>query len=1246
MALRIEANAEPIPGYRLIDRLGSGGFGEVWKAEAPGGLFKAIKFVQRHAPEDDDSAIAMNEDRSRADQEWKSLGRVKTVRHPFILLLDRYENIDNFLVIVMELADRTLSDRFKECRSQGLPGIPREEMLGYMAEAAEVLDLMNEKYQLQHLDIKPQNLFLVHNHVKVADFGLVKDTTSGVKLMTITGGVTPVYAAPETFDGKFSRQSDQYSLAIVYQEMLTGYRPFTGTSMKQLILQHLQNAYDLTPAPISDRPAIARALSKNPEDRFATCLEFVQHLRAASQIQPNVTASSAVVPVHGDRAFPTMPKTLGMRGASGPVKTANPNFSVEDEFLKTPAAPPPGPKVFDSRARSAAPPAPHPATATPTDHERAASARRQEERRAKQPGAPELPGVIQPCLIIGLGQLGIDTLTQMRHRLVTELGAVDATPQIRVLAVDTDQTTIQAATAGLSPTALRTQDSYVARLQRPSHYLKTRDGKLPTDQWLNPKLLYRIPREQKGAGLRALGRLAFVDHYRAIAKRIDSELLACVSQDTPHDSAPECDLGLRTLKPRVYIVTSLTGSSGSGMFVDVAYLARKLLNSHGHSDAEIVGVFFLPTVRHEQIYGPALANTYAALTELQHYCQSDSCFTAHYETAASAVKGEGVTEVGPAFQRCILFTLPPASGKRSAFDNTPTTTRAGDFLYRDVATTLGPTVDEARLGKLDFSTQYRSATELTLQSVGLYRIHWPRHALLDHGARWLCAQLITRWMNKDSRELAPTIQQWTHERWDSLGMRPEHLIERFQELCEHSLQQTPEQMLAEILAPLQEAMESAVPAKGKPQTVHLGPVVQCMEKLENVIGIPEEARSARSVSSEAALMERALADITHVVADECEQRLAELAVTLLEDPNYRLAGAEEALRQFSTLVEKALSAQEILAKELTDKSTQLGLRIQQLTESAGQVGTNSKSSWSTSLSRRTTVASKTLSSNDLFELVRTYTKTRYHSLVLAHLNRLYVGLRGHLSDQIREVGFCRQRLGELLGLVQPSAPPVAANEPAPAGERALYPAGCLNLKDAIGRLTQEITLEDQLQFDQRIQEWITANYHALLHVCMGTSTQVRNLAPAMVHEAETYLKERLHGASVAEMYLMEQRRRYNEGADDIVVDDFERCLDDATPEMGRIMEKNGITLLTLPKDEFGQHMCDLVNERIPGVKASTTERLDEILFYHETLNIRWKDLEQLGPTGKEAYQQRLQADPSSLHSREDLSAFQSVAAGS
>src|SRR5262249_1445253 len=218
MPLRIERLAEPIPGYRLLERLGGGGFGEVWKAEAPGGLLKAIKFVYGDLED-------LGEQGQRAEQELKALSRVKTVRHPYILSLERFDIINGQLMIVMELADKNLWDRFKECRGEGLIGIPREELLGYMAETAEPLDLMNTESQLPHLAIKPQNLFLVHSHIKVADFGLVKDL-EGMQA-SVTGGVTPVYAAPETFDGWVSRYSDQYSLAIVYQELLSGQRPFT-----------------------------------------------------------------------------------------------------------------------------------------------------------------------------------------------------------------------------------------------------------------------------------------------------------------------------------------------------------------------------------------------------------------------------------------------------------------------------------------------------------------------------------------------------------------------------------------------------------------------------------------------------------------------------------------------------------------------------------------------------------------------------------------------------------------------------------------------------------------------------------------------------------------------------------------------------------------------------------------------------------------------------------------------------------
>src|SRR4051812_42809652 len=158
MAIRVESRAEPIPGYRLIERIGGGGFGEVWKAEAPGGLLKAIKFVYG-------DLHGAGEDDARAEQELKAMSRVKSVRHPYILSLERYDILDGQLIIVMELADRSLWDRYKECKAEGLMGIQRNELLDYMEEIAEALDLMNIQYQLQHLDVKPQNLFLVHQHI-------------------------------------------------------------------------------------------------------------------------------------------------------------------------------------------------------------------------------------------------------------------------------------------------------------------------------------------------------------------------------------------------------------------------------------------------------------------------------------------------------------------------------------------------------------------------------------------------------------------------------------------------------------------------------------------------------------------------------------------------------------------------------------------------------------------------------------------------------------------------------------------------------------------------------------------------------------------------------------------------------------------------------------------------------------------------------------------------------------------------
>ncbi|NQU26204.1 MAG: protein kinase family protein, partial [Candidatus Nealsonbacteria bacterium] len=145
--------AEVVAGYTVSERIGVGGYGEVWKAEAPGGLTKAIKFI--YGCLDDERAVG----------ELKALNRVKEVRHPFLLSLERIEVIDGQLLVVTELADSSLTQRFQQCLDSDLPGIPREELLIYMHDAADALDYMSENHSLQHLDIKPENLLIVGGRV-------------------------------------------------------------------------------------------------------------------------------------------------------------------------------------------------------------------------------------------------------------------------------------------------------------------------------------------------------------------------------------------------------------------------------------------------------------------------------------------------------------------------------------------------------------------------------------------------------------------------------------------------------------------------------------------------------------------------------------------------------------------------------------------------------------------------------------------------------------------------------------------------------------------------------------------------------------------------------------------------------------------------------------------------------------------------------------------------------------------------
>jgi formylglycine-generating enzyme required for sulfatase activity/serine/threonine protein kinase len=288
--LTLHAGARPLPDYELVRKLGAGGFGEVWQARGPGGIDVALKFIRLEAR---GSAL-----------EVRALEVMKTIRHPNLAGLSGVWRTDEWLILAMELCDHSLQDRLNEALQQNLPGIPLKELLNYVRGAAEGLDALHEA-KVQHRDVKPANLLLLHKGVKVADFGLAKMMEQTAA--SHTGAMTMAYAAPEFFMGETTRHSDQYSLAATYFHLRTGQLLFQG-SQHQVMYGHLSTTPDLSKLPKAERAVVARALAKEPEKRWPSCEAFADALQEACRSDPQ----SRTKPLEPDaNAMPPVPASRG-----------------------------------------------------------------------------------------------------------------------------------------------------------------------------------------------------------------------------------------------------------------------------------------------------------------------------------------------------------------------------------------------------------------------------------------------------------------------------------------------------------------------------------------------------------------------------------------------------------------------------------------------------------------------------------------------------------------------------------------------------------------------------------------------------------------------------------------------------------------------------------------------------------------------------------------------------------------------
>jgi hypothetical protein len=437
-----------------------------------------------------------------------------------------------------------------------------------------------------------------------------------------------------------------------------------------------------------------------------------------------------------------------------------------------------------------------------------------------------------------------------------------------------------------------------------------------------------------------------------------------------------------------------------------------------------------------------------------------------------------------------------------------------------------------------------------------------------------------------------------------------------------------ELLFAESIAPLltrPSAQGEPPSAKSRKEIRRQTPqqVAEVLLALEELVGKPEDDNTPAEPSRLARLARETAARI----GAEWSQKLAELPVCLIEDPAFRLAGAEEASRLIVANVEAVLQHQEPLARDLAEKAQEAHDHLRVAAGRPARPGGR--------------LSSK--SPEQIIDLCRQYPKQRLHHLVLTSVLSAFVGLRGHLSDELREINFCRVRLNELQRMLDEGSASEQSVADRPPGDggigRVLYVSGCKGLDEAVKMVLETMGPERMLELDGEMEQMIRAQFTALVHVCLTNQSLLKPLERAMLQTAGDYVARQLPATSVASLFF--EQHADSESAEGEAIDLYHQ----AGPEVsvgraakaGRVgIEPVELCVLATPTDDASEQFRQVLVRGVPQVEINTAISTEDILIYRERVNVALTDLEHLGPVGHDAYMQMSSTEHFTPHSRCDV----------
>ncbi len=292
--------------YRVVKRLGKGGFAEVYLVE------------HLHLDGEQYALKVLRSDFEGTEQKARFAREMKTARklvHPSIVVVREFSQVGDLLCYAMDYVEGpTLIEVLRREQAAGRPALSVERAVARIREVLEALAFAHEQ-GVVHRDIKPENVLVEaegtpKERAKVLDFGIAKILSDGTKTLSQGGIGTPAYMPAEQAEGKkgaIGPWSDIYATGCTLFELLTGRTPFVSESSLGYVVQHMHEPVppfaDVAPAlefPAGLEDIVRRALAKDPKARYGSAedmLEAIEALGIASGRRPQRSRVEVQVPV-------------------------------------------------------------------------------------------------------------------------------------------------------------------------------------------------------------------------------------------------------------------------------------------------------------------------------------------------------------------------------------------------------------------------------------------------------------------------------------------------------------------------------------------------------------------------------------------------------------------------------------------------------------------------------------------------------------------------------------------------------------------------------------------------------------------------------------------------------------------------------------------------------------------------------------------------------------------------------------